>query len=183
MNQQGRYLRGLDPLREVRVGIGGAVGGSIRGAGKHGVRRKLLVLEERNVEELSHSDAQTALAAYIRYRVSGFWSGVEVRVQVKAERFRVPDVSIVRGGKPPERIITTPPEVAVEVLSLEDRVANAQERIDDYLAFGIPCVWVINPDVRRAWVHTNEGSREARDGVLPNLPGDLEIPLAAIFGG
>ena len=106
------------------------------------------IIEERHVGELSHGDAQTSLAAFVRYRIRGFWSVVEVRVQVKLERFRVPDVTIIRGGKPTGRIISTPPEVAVEILSPEDRASNIQERIDDYLAFGVPCVWVINPEMR-----------------------------------
>ena len=139
------------------------------------------IIEERHVGELSHGDAQTSLAAFVRYRIRGFWSVVEVRVQVKLERFRVPDVTIIRGGKPTGRIISTPPEVAVEILSPEDRASNIQERIDDYLAFGVPCVWVLNPEMRRAWIHTNDGSREAKDGVLRNPASDLEIPLSAIF--
>ena len=67
------------------------------------------VLEERHVGEISHSDAQSALNTYARIQVRGFWSGVGVRVQVNAERFRVPDVVIVRGGRPAGRIITSPP--------------------------------------------------------------------------
>ena len=138
------------------------------------------ILQERNVGEVSHSDAQTALSAYVRYQVRGFWSGVEARVQVKADRFRIPDVTIIRGGMPSERIITVPPEVAVEVMSPEDRASAIQERIDDYLAFGVTCVWVINPETRRAWICTNEGWHESKDA-LRNPAGDLEIPLAAIF--
>lgn len=139
------------------------------------------ILEERNVGEISHSETQSALTVYARTHFPDFWTGVEVRVQIKADRFRIPDVTIMRGAKPSGRIITTPPEVAVEVLSPDDRVAAAQERIDDYLAFGVACVWVINTDTRRAWVHTNDGSREAKDGFLRNPVGDLAIPLSAIF--
>ena len=139
------------------------------------------MLQERNVGEISHSDAQSALNAFVRYEIHGFWSGVEVRVQVKAERFRIPDVTIVRGAKPSERNITSPPEVAVEVLSPDDRAADIQDKIDDYLAFEVPCVWVINPETRRAWIHTKEGSREAKDGVLRNPAGGIEVPLSAIL--
>ena len=139
------------------------------------------ILLERNVGEISHSDAQSAFIVYIRTQIRGCWSGVEVRVQVKAERFRIPDVTIVRGGKPSGRVITAPPEVAVEVLSPDDRASDIQDKIDDYLAFGVPCVWVINPETRGAWIHTVEGSREAKDGVLRNPAGDIEVPLSAIF--
>ena len=137
------------------------------------------LLEERHVGEVGHSEIQTALSAYMRYERKGFWSGVEVRVQVKAERFRIPDVTIVRGGNPAGRVITSPPEVAVEVLSPDDRASSIQDRIDDYFAFGIPCVWVINPDPQRAWIHTPEGSHEVT--VLRNVAGDLVVPLSAIF--
>ena len=141
------------------------------------------VLEERNVGEISHSEVQSALTVYARTQIRGFWSVVEVRVQVKSKRYRIPDVTIVRGGKPSGRIIAAPPEVAVEVLSPDDRASGIQEKIDDYLAFGVPCVWVIDPEVRRAWIHTNDGSREAMDGALRNPAGDIEIPLSAIFTG
>jgi Uma2 family endonuclease len=139
------------------------------------------VLKERNVGEMSHGEAQTMLAAYVLYKLRGFWAVVEVRAQIKADRFRIPDVTIVRGGKPLGRMFTEPPEVAVEVLSPDDRIADIQEKIDDYLAFGVPCVWVINPENRRAWIHTKDGAREAKDGVLRNPAGDIEIPLSAIF--
>ena len=140
------------------------------------------MLEERNVGEMSHGDAQSALIVYARTQVRGFWAVVEVRVQIRADRFRIPDVTIVRGGRPSGRIFTEPPEVAVEVLSPEDRASAIQERIDDYLAFGVACIWVINPETRRAWIHTNDGSGEAMDA-LRNPAGDLEIPLSAVFTG
>jgi Uma2 family endonuclease len=80
------------------------------------------------------------------------------------ERFRVPDVVIVRGGRPAGRIITSPPEIAVEVLSPDDRAADVQDKIDDYLQFGIPAVWLIDPERQRAWIHTKEGARGAGPG-------------------
>ena len=139
------------------------------------------MVQERNVGEIGHSEAQTAVTVYARTQIHGFWSGVEVRVQVRADRYRIPDVTIVRGGKPAGRVITAPPEVAVEVLSPDDRAADIQDKIDDYLAFGVPCVWVIRPETRRAWIHTNDGSREPKDGFLRNPAGDIAVPLSAIF--
>ncbi len=139
------------------------------------------MVQERNVGEIGHSDAQSALNAFIRTQIHGFWSGVEVRVQIRADRYRIPDVTIVRGGKPAGRVITAPPEVAVEILSPDDRAADIQDKIDDYLAFGVPCVWVIRPETRRAWIHTNDGAREPKDGFLRNPAGDITVPLSAIF--
>jgi Uma2 family endonuclease len=139
------------------------------------------VLMERNVGEIAHGDAQGSVYFFVRAKCPQFWAGPEIRVQVRPERFRIPDVVIVRGGKPSGRVVTSPPEVAVEVLSPDDRAVDIQAKIDDFLDFGAACVWVINPETRRAFVHTTAGSREVKDGVLRNPAGDLAIPLAAIF--
>jgi len=56
-----------------------------------------------------------------------------------------------------------------------------QERIDDYLKFGIRYVWVIDPGTRRAWIYTQEGSHEAKDGILRTDGPALELPLPEIF--
>ena len=139
------------------------------------------VLVERNVGEMGHGDVQTSIAFEVRLRAKGFWAVVEVRMQVRPERFRIPDVTIVRGGRPAHRIFTAPPEVVVEVLSPDDRVPYTQSKIDDYLAFGVPCVWVIDPESQRAWIHTSTGTREVKDGILRNPAGDLAVPFSAIF--
>ena len=40
----------------------------------------------------------------------------ELRVQVAAERFRVPDVVVLRSGAPVEAIVRVPPLLCIEVL-------------------------------------------------------------------
>lgn len=137
---------------------------------------------ERNVGEVDHSDVQSSILHYLRTRYKKqVWAGVEVRVQVKKNRFRIPDVTVMAGSKPAERIIRKPPAVAVEVLSPDDRAGDLEEKINDYLAFGIPYVWVINPDTRRAYIHTSKGSHEAKDGILRAESAGLEVPLSEIF--
>jgi Uma2 family endonuclease len=137
---------------------------------------------ERNVGEVDHSDWQTGIAHYLRtHYKKRFWAGVEVRVQVKKNRFRVPDITVMTGPKPSEPIIRRPPAVAVEVLSPDDRAGDLEEKINDYLAFGIPYVWIINPETRRAYIHTPEGSHEAKDGRLRAETVGLEVPLSEIF--
>jgi len=130
--------------------------------------------------EIDHSDLQSNLLFYFKSHYPGFWAGVEVRVQVKARRFRVPDVCLIAGGKPKGRIVTEPPVLVVEVLSPDDRLSEMQARIDDHLAFGVKYVWIVDPATRRGFIYTAEGSREAKDGVL--RAGKNEVPLADLFG-
>jgi len=46
-----------------------------------------------------------------------------------------------------------------------------QERIDDYLAFGVPRVWLLNPRNRRAFIYTAAGSARSRTASFaPAIP-------------
>ena len=138
-------------------------------------------IHERNLGRFEHSSLQTAIAFYLRSHYKTFWTGVEIRVQVRGDRFRVPDVAVARSPKPVNGIIVAPPHLVVEVLSPEDRAGQIQEKIDDYLSFGIPFVWIVNPETRKGYIHTADGSREAKDGILRAMNPDIELPLAEMF--
>ena len=70
------------------------------------------------------------------------------RVQVSSTRFRIPDICVLVGDFPTEQIFRTPPFLAIEVLSKKDRKRDVLEKVEDYLRFGVPYVWVINPRTR-----------------------------------
>lgn len=135
----------------------------------------------RNVGEVDHSDVQTRLAVYFRANYPAVWTGVEVRVQVSGTRFRIPDVTVVRGGKPTGPAISEPPALVVEVLSPDDRAADLEEKLSDYFAFEVTCCWVIDPRTRHGYVHSRQGSREAIDGWLATEDGEIKAPLAELF--
>jgi Uma2 family endonuclease len=96
---------------------------------------------------------------------------------VKPTRFRVPDVTCVLGPQPEGNILYEPPFLVIEVLSPDDRAEEVQEKIDDYLAFGVGYVWVANPRTRRGYVYTVEGMREAKDGVLRTADPEIALSL------
>jgi Uma2 family endonuclease len=101
----------------------------------------------------------------------------EQRVQVSARRFRIPDICVILGREPEDQIFRQPPFICIEILSKDDSLISMQERIDDYLKFGVSYVWVINPVNRRAWVYSAEGIREIKDGVLRTDNPSIELPL------
>ncbi len=138
-------------------------------------------LLERNVGEWDHSRLQMLLSNYLcnREKQWGIVVVVEQRVQVKARRFRIPDITVLL--KPPSGpIITEPPFLCIEILSPRDRMQEMQERIDDYLAFGVRFVWLIHPRTRRAFVYAADGVREVKDGVLSTDEPKLRVPLAEL---
>src|SRR5579864_9060605 len=121
---------------------------------------------ERNLGEHEHSDLQTEFAHYFRGRRKQWkmHAVVEQRVQVAPTRFRIPDVCIVPSGIPHSRIYRDPPIICIEILSPDDRQSRVQQRVDDYLKFGVRYVWVVDPETQRAWSYTSEGSTEIKDG-------------------
>ena len=73
--------------------------------------------------------------------------------------FRRPDISFVRRGRlpgdvPPKGWVKIPPDLAVEVLSPNDRVYELDEKLADYRKVRVPFVWVINPQSRTVTVHS-----------------------------
>ena len=141
------------------------------------------VILERNLGEKDHSRVQRELIAFFGEleQTLKTYSFPEQRVQVKKTRFRVPDVCVYIGREPEEQVFRTPPFLVVEILSKDDRASEMQEKIDDYLAFGVAFVWVIDPRRRIGIIHTAEGSREARDGVLRTSNPAIELALDRLF--
>jgi Uma2 family endonuclease len=137
---------------------------------------------ERNLGEISHGGLQAALAVYLSANYRGLlWVGVEVRTQVKARRFRVPDVVAVFGPRPGGRFITEPPFIVVEVLSPEDRADRMQDKIADYLEFGVPNIWVLNPETRSAVVYSRDGNFSVTEGNVRATRPLVEVPLSELF--
>jgi Uma2 family endonuclease len=141
------------------------------------------VIVRRNLGEKDHSRLQRKLVVFFanQERTLSTFCFPEQRVQVKATRFRVPDVCVTIGTEPDEQVFRTRPFPVVEILSNDDRASELQEKIDDYLTFGVPYVWIIDPRRRCGTVFTSEGSREAKDGVLRTQDPVIELPLDPLF--
>jgi Uma2 family endonuclease len=139
------------------------------------------VIEERNLGERDHAKLQLAVAAYLyaRRKKWGIHVYAEMRVQVSATRFRVPDVCAVAGPEPEEQIFRTPPFICIEILSPEDRLARVQQKIDDYIAFGVPYIWLLNPENHKAYHCTVEGMLEVRE--LRTANPEIVVPVEALF--
>jgi Uma2 family endonuclease len=138
---------------------------------------------ERNVGEKDHGKLQRAILFYLWER-RDLWNIFviqEQRVQLSPTRYRIPDICVVVGPEPDEQIFTSPPFLCIEILSPEDRMSRMQQKIDDYLTFGVRYVWVVDPQTRKAWIYTSEGSREVRDGILRTEDPEILVPLDALF--
>lgn len=142
-------------------------------------------LSERNVGEYDHSNLQGALVAWLRRRQHERNIRVlpEQRIQVAPSRFRVPDLCVVSRKQRLEPVFTEPPLICVEILSKQDSLHSLQERVDDYRAFGIPNIWVLNPDPARprAYVCMFGDFREPEGGLLEVPDSPIRVPLRDLF--
>jgi Uma2 family endonuclease len=140
-------------------------------------------VRERNLGERDHADLQSRFvfllclpenAAYVTARS-------ELRVQVSATRFRVPDVCVLRKDAPREQIVTRPPLLCIEVLSPEDTMLRTRERVRDFLEMGVSAVWVVDPATRSIMICSGATTIEQTTGEMrvPETP--VVLALADIF--
>ncbi len=139
------------------------------------------VLEERNLGEYTHGRLQGLIFAYLlgQQKTTGTRVVVEQRMQVKPNRFRVPDV-VVTDGKPQEAVLTQPPLLCIEILSPDDRLPRILVRAQEYVIMGVPEVWVINPEPLLTFKYTSDGLHEVRERELITADGRVRLDLDAI---
>ncbi len=138
------------------------------------------VLEERSVGEREHSILQIALGAWFFNRRKE-WKIVvmsEQRTRVSDANVRIPDVCLVSADAPNEKVTLTPPILAIEILSPEDRISRVLIRLKDFLTMGVEHIWLLDPIERCAFVYTGDGLRLAQEDRLgiPGSPIYLDLP-------
>jgi Uma2 family endonuclease len=140
-------------------------------------------LEERNVGEYDHALLQTLLAhIFMTNRKEwGVLPLTGLRTQVKLTRFRCPDVLVQRANAPREHILTHPPLIAIEILSPEDRMSRFRVKIDDYVAFGVENIWIIDPATRSAMTADRFGIHPVESGELTVAGTPIRVVLDELF--
>lgn len=100
---------------------------------------------------------------------------------------RAPDVAFVRADRPPPPRGYYPgaPDLAVEVLSPDDRPGYMREKVREWLDAGARAVWVVDPQRRTVSVHEADAKPHVlteadtlRGGIA--LPGFV-LPVREIF--
>jgi len=79
------------------------------------------------------------------------------------DRIRKPDASFIRYGRLkdeviPDFFIPIAPDLAVEVTSPNDLIAEVEVKVREYLEAGVRLVWVVVPEVRSVRIYRADGS-------------------------
>jgi Uma2 family endonuclease len=140
-------------------------------------------LIERNMGEFDHSKLQGTLVIWFgkHQREWNIHALPEQRVQIKPDRYRIPDLCIVSRDQPIEQIITHPPLICIEVLSKDDTLRSMQARVDDYLDFGVPNIWILDPETRHAYICDRTGLHQPQQPILEVPETAITIPLTDLF--
>ena len=76
---------------------------------------------------------------------------------------RAPDVGFVAASRVPEELpdsgyVPFAPDLAIEIVSPNDKAHEIQEKVTEYLQYGTRQVWVAYPNSRQVVIHTAAGS-------------------------
>lgn len=140
-------------------------------------------LQERNLGELDHSDLQFFFASYINHRRE-LWAvqaKPELRVQVREDRFRVPDICVLSSNAPREQIVRTPPVLCMEILSPADTIHRMRECVRDFLNMGVREVWLVDPLSRSVILCSGSVMVEQTSGTLTLEGTPISIPVGEVF--
>jgi Uma2 family endonuclease len=103
----------------------------------------------------------------------------ELRVQIEPQLFRVIDVAVYRDSRPAGRYGTSPAFVAIEIVSPDDRYSELTQRLEDYRRWGVPHVWLVDPQLKRLYEYSEAGLLQHASLRLTEF--DFEIPAEELF--
>ena len=131
------------------------------------------------------------LISYMKQHDIGWVSCPDGMARMRGGNVREPDVSVFPwsmypdGVMPREKVASVAPQLAVEVLSESNTVAEIAKKLREYFASGTTLAWVIDPEKCVAKVYTSAATFTTLDevGILDGgevVPG-FRCPLADLY--
>lgn len=131
------------------------------------------------------------LGNFVSERGLGLVLGAETGFQIgrDPDTVRAPDLGFVRAERVPDKLprgfFQGPPDLAVEVLSPDDRASELTGKVQGWLEAGCRSVWVVDPETRTVTVYRSRREVEVLGVDDPLSGGDLlpgfSIPVGQIF--
>ena len=129
-----------------------------------------------------------AVANFVRARRLGVLYGAETGFILARDpdTVRAPDLAFTtaeRASTPERGFVPGAPDLAVEVLSPDDRPGYVREKVAEWLEAGTLAVWVVDPSQRTVTVHDGTATLYGETDTLVGgdlLPG-FELPVREVF--
>jgi Uma2 family endonuclease len=102
-------------------------------------------LVERSLPGYSHGRTQALLGIFFEAlpKQLSIYTSVETRVKLREGLYLIPDVSVFWPSEPIE-VPDSPPLIAIEVVSTDDRLTAVREKLEEYRVWGVPHVWLVD---------------------------------------
>jgi len=110
---------------------------------------------------------------------SHYATSPELTVRIREGKYLVPDLGVQLRSAIQKPYPTKPIFLCIEVLSPEDRFSELLAKCDDYLAWGVPMTWIVDPDRRRAWQYA--GIPVEIPSAVALTAGDVSVSLPELF--
>lgn len=146
------------------------------------VRGRLIVREPAGFRHgVVAMELARRLADFVRANALGVVVAAETGFKLFSDpdTVRAPDVGYIRADRVPKPLprgyADIAPDLAVEVLSPDDRAGEVLAKVSDWLRAGCRLVWVVDPERRLARVYRADGS-EAHVSADSALDGEDVLP-------
>ena len=94
---------------------------------------------------------------------------------------RIPDISIYEGEQPTSNPTITPPLIAFEIISRDDRYSDVLQKLEDYRQSGVVHIWVVDPWTAKLQAYSHAGLQTVEAFEIPNT--DIRITLDSLLAG
>ncbi len=101
---------------------------------------------------------------------------IAARLRLSKDVIRIPDLCVYHEF-PKEKLPTSPPFITVEIVSPDDRHERLLKKLEQYRAWGVENVWVVEPELKQFHVYDSRGLTQVDAFELP----DLRIDGAELF--
>lgn len=136
---------------------------------------------ERNLGEKPHSKVQVRLVVLFSEaaRRRPLHVFTEIRLRVDDAHHRVADLAVFSGTEPDEDVPSSPPLIAVEIVSRDDRYMELLRKLEEYRSWGVPHVWLVDPWLKQLNVYEAGGLRRVDSYSVREL--SLELTSTEVF--
>jgi Uma2 family endonuclease len=117
--------------------------------------------ENHDPEFLDGEVVQRA-ALYSGKECAGLLPVLSLRLRVARDRIRVADIAVF-DHEPEGEVPSTPPLLAIEIFSPDDRIGYIIPKLEEYRRSGVKHVWAIDPEDRKLFTYRETGLHEVTE--------------------
>ncbi len=134
---------------------------------------------ERSLPTFLHGKTQGLIAAFFvaLRRTHSLYVCTETRMKLRPGLYLIPDVAVFHPHAPGE-VPDFPPLIAIEIISPDDRVSAVRDKLEEYRAWGVAHVWLVDPYSKRMYT-CDGGLTEVHALAVPEL--GVELNASDVF--